>query len=87
MEQEGVKNAQLVQGDNHKEISLQQGARFKLPAQETIHQLSVIKKPGIFPVFLRDEKKYYCFGKAGLAFTSSICNVCLSLCPESSSNN
>jgi len=53
MVQEGVKNAQLVQGDNHKEISLQQGARFKLPAQETIHQLSVIKKPGRFPVFLR----------------------------------
>jgi len=51
MVQQGVKNAQLVHRDNHKEISLQQGNRFRAAVQKTIHQLLANKKTGKIPGF------------------------------------
>jgi len=51
MVQEGVKNAQLVQGDNHKEISLQQCNRFKAAVKRTLRQISANKKTGDLPGF------------------------------------
>jgi len=51
MAKQGVKNAQLVHGDNHKEISLQQCSRFKAAVKKTIHQLLAHKKTGKIPGF------------------------------------